>query len=105
MLLPPKPKELETATRTVCSRAWLGTWQSLHSGSGSVRLIVGGRALRSMAARQASASTAAAAVRRCPVMLFVELTGTESMAGPNTACRTWASAASPTGVLVACALT
>src|SRR5579883_2838766 len=49
VLLPPKPKELEAATRTGCGRAWLGTWHKSHSGSGSTKLIVGGRAPRSMA--------------------------------------------------------
>src|SRR5437763_13352588 len=88
VLLPPKPNELETATRTGPGRASLGTWQRSHSGSGSTRLMVGGRARCSMATRQASASTAAAAVTRCPVMLLVELTGTECTASPKTASST-----------------
>src|SRR5260370_18766340 len=76
VLLPPKPKELDTATRTGCGRASLATWQRSHSGSGSWRLIVGGRARCSIATTQANASAAAAAVSRCPVMLLLELTGT-----------------------------
>ena len=46
-----------------------------RSTSGSSRLIVGGIAWCRMAARQASASKAPAAVSRWPVMLLVELTG------------------------------
>src|SRR5262245_45432634 len=80
VLLPPKPKELDSAVRTVCGRAWLATWHRRHSGSGFSRLIVGGTARRSMAARQATASAAAAAVSRWPVMLLVELTGTRASA-------------------------
>src|SRR5262249_3846044 len=90
VLLPPKPKELETATRTAAGRASWATWQRLHSGSGSSRLMVGGRAPRRMAATQARASTAAAAVSRWPVMLLVELTGTRGQAPPSTAASTLA---------------
>src|SRR5262245_47002460 len=105
VLLPPNPNEFDTATRTGCGRASLGTWHNRHSGSGLSRLMVGGRAWRSSATRHASASAAAAAVSKWPVMLLVELTGTRGRAGPNTASRTRASATSPTGVLVAWALT
>src|SRR5262249_18292895 len=44
VLLPPKPKELDTVTFTRAWRAWCGTWHRSHSGSGSSRLMVGGRA-------------------------------------------------------------
>ena len=50
VLLPPKPNELEMATRTFAGRASLATWQRLHSGSGSCKLIVGGSTPRSIAA-------------------------------------------------------
>src|SRR5438128_1908203 len=40
VLLPPNPKELETAMLMGCSRAWLATWHSAQSGSGSSRLMV-----------------------------------------------------------------
>ena len=58
-----------------------------------------------MATTQASASTAAAAVSKWPVMLLVELTGIRPSESPNTPFSTLASATSPTGVLVAWALT
>src|SRR5262245_1361565 len=64
VLLPPKPKELDTATLTGRDQASLTTWHRLHSGSGLRRLMVGGRVLRSMATTHAKASTAAAAVSR-----------------------------------------
>src|SRR5262249_30738815 len=105
VLLPPNPNEFDTATRTLASRAECGTWQRSHSGSGSSRLIVGGTAPLLMAARQASASAAAAAVSRWPVMLLVELTGTRRAWSPSTAFSTRDSDTSPTGVLVAWALT
>src|SRR5690242_14424387 len=104
VLLPPKPNELETAVLTGWGRASFGTWQRSHSGSMLCRLIVGGTVCLSMATMHASASTAAAAVNRCPVMLFVELTGMRRTAGPNTVSSTRASAISPTDVLVAWAL-
>src|SRR5262245_39807439 len=104
VLLPPKPKELDTATFTGCSLASWGTWQRLQSGSGWSRLMVGGTAWRSRVTMQASASRAAAAVSRWPLMLLVELTGMRRMASPKTVSRTRASALSPTGVLVAWAL-
>src|SRR5262249_25468850 len=44
VLLPPKPKELDMATRTGRSWAWLAMWHKLQSGSGSFRLMVGGMA-------------------------------------------------------------
>src|SRR2546426_2789636 len=105
VLLPPKPKAFDTATRTGCGRASLATWHKAHSGSGSSRLIVGGTARLWMAIRQTSASSADAAVNRWPVMLLVELTGRVAAPSPNTRCKTRASALSPTGVLVAWALT
>ena len=88
VLLPPKPNEFDAATRTFAGRASFATWQRSHSGSGSSKLIVGGSALRSIAATHANASTAAAAVNRWPVMLLVELTGMRFTASPNTVLRT-----------------
>ena len=44
VLLPPKPSEFEAATRIRAGRAWCGTCNNAHSGSGSSRLIVGGAA-------------------------------------------------------------
>ena len=49
-------------------------------------------------------ATAAAALSKWPVMLFVELTDTLELASPNTRLIARTSARSPTSVLVACAL-
>ncbi len=103
VLLPPKPNEFDTATRTRCGLASLATRQ--RSTSGSSRLIVGGIAWCRKAVRQASASKAPAAVSMWPVRLLVDETGIRSASSPRTSRRTAASAASPTGVLVAWALT
>ena len=103
MLLPPNPNEFETATRTRWGRASLATKQ--RSTSGSSRLIVGGIAWWRKAVRHARASKAPAAVSMWPVRLLVDETGIRSALSPSTRRRTAASAASPTGVLVACALT
>src|SRR5205814_8336277 len=101
VLLPPEPNELENAKLTGCAIALCGTWHKLQSGSGASRLIVGGIIWRSIATRQATASTAAAALSRWPVMLLVELIGIVAVCGPKTSVRARASALSPTGVLVA----
>ena len=57
-----------------------------------------------IATRHASASKAAAALMRCPDILFVELTGISEAAAPKASRMAPASAASPTGVPAACAL-
>jgi hypothetical protein len=74
------------------------------SGSGSVRLIVGGAVRSSSALTVNTASIAPAAPSRCPVAAFVALTTMSSSRSPNTARIDLYSAMSPTGVLVACAL-
>jgi len=66
--------------------------------------MVGGSACRSMAAKAMTASTADAALRRCPVMLLVPLTGIFAIAGPKARCRALVSNVSPARVLVAWAL-
>src|SRR5438132_12159938 len=105
VLLPPKPNELEATVFRRCSWACQGTWRSGQAGSGLSRLMVGGTACFLRASTQASASKAAAAVSRWPVMLLVELTGVVFTLSPSVRARTFASAASPTGVLVAWQLT
>src|SRR5262249_41301794 len=101
VLLPPKPKALEAATRTRRGCASRATWQSGHAGSGCSRVMGGGTACACNAPRQAPAFRAAAPDSKCPVMLLTELTGTRSTSSPITRCNTRASAMSPTGVLVA----
>src|SRR5262245_48951104 len=84
VLLPPKPKELDTATVTGRGWAVFATWQRpVQSGSRSSRLIVGGTVCCSNAAMHAIASTAAAAQRTWPVVPLVELTGTDDARPPR----------------------
>src|SRR5438067_1332569 len=105
-LVPPNPKELETATLIGTSRAWFGTTSRSHSGSWLSMLMVGGTTPWRIASTLKAASTPPAAPSRCPVMLLVELTIRPSFAQPpKTFLIAFTSATSPTGVLVPCALT
>ena len=73
MLCPPKPRELERTRSTSAWMATLGTLFRSQAGSGSSRLMVGGRMDSFRAFRQAMASTAPAAPSMWPVMDLVEL--------------------------------
>src|SRR5438034_7698458 len=72
--VPPKPNEFETAQSNCASRAALAT--TSRGSSDSRKLILGGRKLFRNASRVKTASIAPAAPSECPIMLFVELTGT-----------------------------
>ena len=66
--------------------------------------MVGGTRRSCSASTQAIDSTAPAAPSRCPVIDLVEVTATCGAASPSAVRMASASATSPCGVLVACAL-
>src|ERR1035437_408937 len=84
-LRPPKAKEFESAYSTWAARGWLGTTSRSHSGSGSLKLAVGGRMPSRRATMAARHSRAAAAPNAWPCMLLVELTGRFLTREPKTA--------------------
>ena len=98
---PPNPNEFDSASLTGAGRR-LVTCSMSHSGSSSVRLIVGRSSPRSMAQNVATASTAPAAPRRCPIEPFeLETGGREPL---KTERMAWASTRSFIGVEVPWAL-
>ena len=67
--------------------------------------MVGGTTPAVMARTQKSASMAPAAPSGCPVIDFVDETGTSAARAPSAILRARVSATSPAGVAVPCALT
>src|SRR3546814_19339401 len=83
-LRPPKPKELDSARRTV--RSW-ATWgvrsMSAQLGEGLSKLRVGGTTLSRIARIDKIASTAPAAPSRWPMAALVDAMETAFTASPN----------------------
>src|SRR5262249_41286933 len=102
VLVPPKPKALESATFTRHSRARLGMTSIGHAGSCSSTLTVGGKMARVKASTVKMASAAPAAPSMCPVIDLVADGG--GGFGRKTGRIASASAMPPAGVEVAWAL-
>src|SRR3989441_5821676 len=83
-LSPPKANELERAHSTWAARARWVMMSRSHSGSGSMKLAVGGSRPWCKAMTVATASSAPAAPRAWPCMDLVELTASRSACAPNT---------------------
>src|ERR1700681_905356 len=73
-LVPPKPKELDSAARIVMSRAMFGTKSRSHLGSRWKRFAVGGAIWSRIASTVKTASMPPAAPSRCPVIDLVDET-------------------------------
>src|SRR4051812_43209189 len=99
-LVPPKPKELDSATSICRSRALCGTRSILVSTDGLSRLMVGGAILSRMASTQKIASTAPAAPSRWPIEDLVDDIDTLPAALPSRRCAAPSSISSPSGVEV-----
>src|SRR4051795_6710012 len=105
-LWPPNPKELDSAAAPAGSwRGDIRTTSSATSSSGSSRLRVAGTSRLASDNTVTTASSAPAAPSRWPVHDFVAVTHTCDAESPNAVRRADASATSPSGVDVACALT
>src|ERR1700755_3655852 len=99
-LVPPKPKEFDSATLISRLRGAFGTRSIAVSTEGLSRLMVGGATLSRIAKILKIASIAPAAPSRCPVDDFVDDIDTCEAALPR---RRWAapsSISSPSGVEV-----
>src|SRR3954452_20207785 len=105
-LWPPNPKELDSAAAPAGSgRGDMRTTSSATSSSGSSRLRVAGTSRLASDSTVTTASNAPAAPSRWPVHDFVAVTQTCDTASPSAVRNADASATSPSGVDVACALT
>src|SRR3954465_2565518 len=105
-LWPPNPKELDSAAALAGSgRGDMRTTSSATSSSGSSRLRVAGTSRLASDSTVTTASSAPAAPSRWPVHDFVAVTQTCATASPSAVRSAAASATSPSGVDVACALT
>ena len=94
------------AARSVRERPVFGVTSNSHSGSRFSTLIVGGTKSSSSALTVKTASSAAEAPRRCPVMDFVELIESlRAASSPRESLSAFTSLRSPVGVEVPCALT
>src|SRR5438477_9886520 len=84
LFLEPKPRQLQSAASISAARPWFGMKSRSHAGSGSQRLMVGGRKPRSMA--RAAVTTPAAPLAPCgwPIMDFTDDPGTRSARSPKT---------------------
>jgi hypothetical protein len=104
-LVPPNPKELESAVSIERFAALCGTRSIGVSTEGLSRLIVGGAIWSRMASRQKIASPAPAAPSRWPTIDLVDDMVILPAALPARRCTAPSSISSPSGVEVPCALT
>src|ERR1700737_554088 len=103
-LVPPKPKEFDSATLISRLRGAFGTRSIAVSTDGLSRLMVGGAMLSRIARMLKIASIAPAAPRRCPVDDLVDDIDTRDAALPSIRSTAPSSISSPTWVEVPCAL-
>src|ERR1700740_1434965 len=103
-LVPPKPKEFESATLISRLRAVCGTRSIAVCTDGLSRLIVGGATLSRIARIEKIASMAPAAPRRWPVEDLVDDIDTFDAALPTSRSTAPSSISSPTWVEVPWAL-
>src|SRR5690606_14887720 len=103
-LVPPKPKELDSATLISLATGLCGARLIGVSTEGLSRLMVGGATLSRMASSEKIASTAPAAPRRWPTADLVELITTLGAASPRRRVTAPSSISSPSGVEVPWAL-
>src|ERR1700722_4355706 len=103
-LLPPKPKEFDSATLISRLRGVCGTRSIAVSTDGFSRLMVGGAMLSRIARMLKIASIAPAAPSRCPVDDLVDDIETRDAALPSNRSTAPSSISSPTCVEVPCAL-
>jgi hypothetical protein len=104
-LLPANPKLLVSATRPANGRPASRTQSRSHPSRFPANPAVGGRKPARPASRVDAASSAPAAPRQCPIIDFVELTGTAAARSPRRRCIARVSAGSFARVPVPCALT
>src|SRR5271154_3840726 len=104
-LVPPKPKELESAMSIVRLRATCGAKSIAVSAEGLSRLRVGGAIPSRIARMEKIAPTAPAAPRRWPIADFVDDIVVVAAAFPSSRSTARSSISSPTGGEVPCALT
>src|ERR1700681_876841 len=103
-LVPPKPKEFDSATLISRLRGAFGTRSIAVSTDGLSRLMVGGAMLSRIARMLKIASIAPAAPSRCPVDDLVDDIDTRDAALPSIRSTAPSSISSPTWVEVPCAL-
>src|SRR5215469_9369993 len=103
-LVPPKPKELDSAVLISRLRAACGTRSIAVSTDGLSRLMVGGAILSRIARIEKIASIAPAAPSKCPVDDLVEDIDTLEATLPSNRSTAPSSISSPTCVEVPCAL-
>src|SRR6266571_2584553 len=101
-LVPPKPKEFDSATLISRLRAACGTRSIVVSTDGFSRLMVGGAILSRIARMLKIASIAPAAPNRCPVDDLVDDIDTLDAALPSRRSTAPGSISSPTWVEVPC---
>src|ERR1700720_2208486 len=103
-LVPPKPKEFDSATLISRLRGAFGTRSIAVSTDGLSRLMVGGAILSRIARMLKIVSIAPAAPSRCPVDDLVDDIDTFEAALPTRRSTAASSISSPTCVDVPCAL-
>src|SRR3569623_63794 len=103
-LVPPKPKEFESATSICFFSGTFGTRLIGVSTDGFSRFNVGGATLSRIASSEKIASTEPAAPSRCPMADFVDDIAAFGAASPSSRVTAPNSISSPSGVEVPCAL-